>query len=276
MIFGQTFSWVLTQIYDAARTFGPLDWVGAYGIAIIALTVGIKSLLSPIYQLQLRMSKRTMAQQRMLAPQMAEIKKKHKGDPQKRQQAQMELYKEHGISPFSQLSGCLPSVLQMPILLALYWVFLENAKSHRFTADNFLFIPHLNDSPRSHALIAGAPIPSIAYLIIPLLAMATTFVQSRMMAQPPNPNATEQEQQSQQMTRQMSVMMPLFIGYFAIVTPAGLGLYWTVSNLFAIIQQYLVNGWGGLFPKRQQPRVEPPPQAPLPAKNPRRPRNPKT
>jgi YidC/Oxa1 family membrane protein insertase len=66
-----------------------------------------------------------------------------------------------------------------------------------------------------------------------------------MMQQPRNPGASEQEQQAQQMTQTMQVMMPLMITYFALVTPAGLGLYWFVSNCFAIIQQYLVNGWGG-------------------------------
>jgi len=72
-------------------------------------------------------------------------------------------------------------------------------------------------------------------------------VQSRMMQQPPNPIATEQEQQAQQMNKTMQYVMPLMIAYFAFVTPAGLGLYWFISNCFAIVQQYFVNGWGGLF-----------------------------
>src|SRR6202011_2788867 len=95
-------------------------------------------------------------------------------------------------------------------------------------------------------------------------------VQSRMMQQPPNPAASEQEQQAQQMTQTMQVMMPLMITYFAFVTPAGLGLYWFISNCFAIIQQYFVNGWGGM--RRQQPplqttppSVKPKPRDPGPA-----------
>ena len=63
-----------------------------------------------------------------------------------------------------------------------------------------------------------------------------------MMQQPANPLATEQELQTQQMTKSMQVMMPLMIAYFAVITPAGLGLYWFISNCVAIIQQYLVNG----------------------------------
>jgi hypothetical protein len=73
-----------------------------------------------------------------------------------------------------------------------------------------------------------------------------------MMQQPLSAVPTEQEQQTQQMTRTMQVMMPLMIAYFAIVTPAGLGLYWFVSNSVAIVQQYFVTGWGGL---RRQPAM---------------------
>jgi membrane protein insertase Oxa1/YidC/SpoIIIJ len=83
-----------------------------------------------------------------------------------------------------------------------------------------------------------------------------------MMQQPPNPGASDQEQQAQQMTQTMQVMMPLMIIYFSLITPAGLGLYWFVSNCFAIIQQYLVNGWGG--GRRAQNDMAPAP-APVPA-----------
>jgi YidC/Oxa1 family membrane protein insertase len=234
----------LSHIYILLAANPLIAAIGAYGLAIVFLTIVIKVLLAPLFQLQLMLSRRTMDQQRKLGPQLAELRKKHKGDPQKTQAATMELYREHGVNPLGGLSGCLPAVLQFPILTAMYYVFFGNAQ-HKAFADHFLFIPHLNDLPSSHAIIPGLPIPTLAYLIIPLLAAATTFVQSRMMQQPPNPGASAQEQQTQQMTQTMQVMMPLMITYFALVTPAGLGLYWFVSNCFAIIQQYLVNGWGG-------------------------------
>ena len=210
------------------------------------LTIGIKLLLSPLYQLQLSLSRKSMMAQRKLAPELAELRKKHKGEPQKQQAEMMKLYKEHNVNPLGGLTGCLPAVLQIPILTALYYVFLGNAQHNTFKFDHFLWIPHLNQMPSHHPLIPGLPIPTLVYLVIPLLAAGTTFIQSKMMQQPPNPLATEQEQQTQQMTQSMQVMMPLMIAYFAIVTPAGLGLYWFISNCFAIIQQYLVNGWGGL------------------------------
>ena len=246
-IFGQSLSWGLTWLYHTFQALGPMDAIGAYGLAIIALTILIKLALSPLYQLQLSLSKKSMQEQRRIAPMLAEVRKKYKSDPQKQQQEMMKLYKEHGVNPLGGLSGCLPSLLQLPILTALYYVFLGNARRNEFP-DHFLWVPHLNSTPASHALIAGLPIPTFVYLIVPLLAAATTFVQSKMMQLPKNPNASEQEQQQQQMTQSMQVMMPLMIAYFAIVTPAGLGLYWFISNCFAIIQQYLVNGWGGLRP----------------------------
>jgi YidC/Oxa1 family membrane protein insertase len=256
-----------------------LSAIGSYGLAIVALTIIIKVVLSPIYQFQLMTSRRSMEQQRKIGPELTALKKKHKGDPQKQQEEMMKLYREHGINPLGPLMGCLPALVQLPILTALYWVFWGNAHSNAFPSAHFLFLPNLNDNPNQHPLLAGLPIPDIVYLIIPLLAAATTFVQSKMLQQPPNPYATEQEQQTQQVAQSMQVMMPVMIGIFAISTPAGLGLYWFVSNCIAIIQQYLVTGWGSLRPRPAPP--PPPPPTPgsstpnQPGRKPRRPRRPR-
>jgi YidC/Oxa1 family membrane protein insertase len=250
-VFGQTLSWGLSSIYQFLAANPVVAAIGAYGLAIMVLTIIVRLLLAPLFHLQLRLSRRSMMQQKKVAPELAELRKKYKNDPQKQQQEMMALYREHGINPLGGLSGCLPALLQFPILTGLYYVFYGNARNHTF-ADHFLFVPHLNDLPSTHPLIPGLPIPTFVYLIIPLLAAATTFVQSRMMQQPLSAVPTEQEQQTQQMTRTMQVMMPLMIAYFAIVTPAGLGLYWFVSNTVAIIQQYFVTGWGGL---RRQPSL---------------------
>ena len=250
-VFGQTLSWGLSSIYHFLAAYPVVAAIGAYGLAIVILTIIVRLLLAPLFHLQLRLSRRSMEQQKKVAPELAELRKKYKNDPQKQQQEMMALYRQHGINPLGGLSGCLPALLQFPILTALYYVFYGNAKNHTF-ADHFLFVPHLNDLPSTHALVPGLPIPTLVYLIIPLLAAGTTFVQSRMMQQPLSPVPTEQEQQTQQMTRTMQVMMPLMIAYFAIVTPAGLGLYWFVSNCFSIIQQYFVTGWGGLRPPAAQ------------------------
>lgn len=228
--------------------------IGGYGLALIVVTLGIKLLLSPLFEFQIRASKKNMDNQRKLAPELAEIKKKYKGDAQKQQQATMALYKERGMNPLSSLSGCLPSLAQFPILIALYWSF----RNSNYQQSHFLFIPSLNATPTNEHLLPGLPIPALVYLVIPILAAASTFVQSRMMQQPPNPGASEQEQQTQQMMKGMQVMMPLMVLYFAVITPAGLGLYWLISNCFAIIQQYRVNGWGGLKPQAATAPVQQP------------------
>jgi hypothetical protein len=93
----------------------------------------------------------------------------------------------------------------------------------------------------------------LVYLVFPLLAAATTFIQSRMLQQPTPVNPTEQEMQTQQMQRTMVYLSPLMIGYFALQVPAGLGLYWFVGNCVSIIQQSFVVGWGNLLPKRGSP-----------------------
>lgn len=256
-IFGQSLEWGLHTLYGWFSSSSALQLIGPYGIAIIVLTIIIKAVLSPLFQLQIVLSRRTMEQQRKLGPELAEIRKRYKGDAQKTQQATMELYRQHGVNPLSSMSGCLPMLIQYPILIALYWVFLGVAQHHTFGIVHFLWIQNLNISPLKHTY-PGLPVPTIGYLVIPLLAAATTFVQSKMMQQPKNPLGTEQEQQQQQMQQSMQVMMPLFFGYITLVTPLGLGLYWFISNCIAIIQQYFVTGWGGLRP-------QPAAAAPVPA-----------
>ncbi len=216
----------------------------------------IKLILSPLYEYQIRAGRRTMLQQRALAPELGELRKKYKGDPQKLNQATMELYRERGINPLSSMSGCLPSLIQLPILSALYWVFRDSRLNSHVTNDHFLFIPHLNAFPSEFPLIHGLPIPIPVYLILPILAAVTTFIQSRMMQQPKNPVASEQEQSTATMMKSMQYLMPAMILVFSLQVPAGLALYWFVSNCIAIGQQYRVNGWGGLRPKEQAAAFE--------------------
>jgi YidC/Oxa1 family membrane protein insertase len=277
-VFGVPISTGLSWLYHWFQGVPVIDAIGAYGMALILVTLFIRLVLAPLFEFQLRTGRKNLENQRKLAPELADIRKKFKGDPQKQQAAMMGLYKQHGVNPMAGLSGCLPALLQFPILTALYWVFLGNASSHAIPLDHFLFIPHLNSKPSGEPLIPGLPVPSLVYLVVPVMAAASTFVQSKMMQQTPNPGASEQEQQTQQMMQSMQVVMPLMVLYFAIITPAGLGLYWLVSNCFAIIQQYRVNGWGGLsqLMRRRDKGPEPPltePQVPtkrIPAKRTRK------
>jgi YidC/Oxa1 family membrane protein insertase len=241
----------LKFVYSHVVGIAALDVIGPYGVAIIILTILIRLLLAPFQQFQLVTQRKTMVEQRKLAPQMAELAKKYKKDPQRLNAERMKLMQEHGVNPFGMLYGCLPLLIQLPILSALYFVFINFAKSTNVIA-HFLFVPNLNDSPIHHTLfdIAGLGIPAFAYLVFPLLAAITTLVQSRMLQMPPSPNPTEQEQQTQQIQRTMLWVSPLMIGYFALQVPAGLGLYWFVGNLVSIIQQSFVVGWGSVLPAR--------------------------
>jgi YidC/Oxa1 family membrane protein insertase len=226
-----------------------LDAIGAYGVAIIVLTICIRLILAPLQQFQLVTQRKTMVEQRKLAPQVAELRKKYKKDPTKLNAETMKLYQEHGVNPLGGLVGCLPLIVQLPILTALYYVFQAFAKAGH-PPQPFLFISNLNDNPNHHLLIPGLPIPIPAFLVFPLLAALTTLVQSRMLQMPPAVNPTDQEQQTQQMQRTMVWLSPLMIGYFALNVPAGLGLYWFVGNCVSIIQQSFVVGWGNVLPAR--------------------------
>jgi YidC/Oxa1 family membrane protein insertase len=238
----------LLFVYAHVQTIPGISAIGAYGVAVVILTIIIRLALAPLQQFQLVTQRKAMVEQRKLQPQVADLRKKYKGDREKLNSETMKLYQEHGVNPLGGLVGCLPLIVQLPILTALYYVFRNFATSQHVAAP-FLFIPNLNDYPNHHLLIAGIPIPTPAYLIVPLLAAVTTLVQSRMLQMPPLPNPTEQEQQTQSMQRTMVWLSPLMIGYFALTVPAGLGLYWFVGNCVSIIQQSFVTGWGNLLPK---------------------------
>ena len=243
---------LLLFLYTHLVTVPAIATIGAYGVSIIILTILVRLVLAPLQQFQLITQRKSMVEQRKLAPQVGELRKKYKKDPQRLNSEMMKLYQEHGVNPLGGFVGCLPLIVQIPVLTALYWVFTGFARSHKDVITHFLFIPNLNENPLHHVLgtLFGLPIPSPVYLIFPLLAALTTLVQSKMLQMPPVPNPTEQEQQTAQMQRTMIWLSPLMIGWFALNVPAGLGLYWFVGNLVSIIQQSFVVGWGNVLPAR--------------------------
>lgn len=247
-IFGVTLQSLLTFIYNHLAGIALFETIGAYGVAIIVITIIIRVLLAPLQQFQLVTQRKTYAEQRKLAPEVAELRKKYRKDPQRLNTEMMKLYQEHGVNPLSGMIGCLPLIIQIPILTALFYVFTGWAHTHAGAA--FLFVPNLNENPNHHLVAAGIPIPAPAYLIFPLLAGLTTLIQTRMLQMPVPPNPTDQELQTQQMQKTMLWISPLMIAYFALNVPAGLGLYWFVGNCVSIIQQSFVVGWGNLLPAR--------------------------
>ena len=224
-------SWLLSNLNG-----NPIaEAVGPFGVAIVILTIIIKLILSPVFQYQLSTSRRVQAEQRRIAPQLAAVRKKYKKDPQRLNQETMALYKEHNINPLAQMSGCLPALIQSPILIALFYVIRDAHQTLHI--HDFHFLGIVLDKT---ALQPGQFVPLA--ILLPILAGLTTFVQTKMMTQP----GQVQDPTQAAMTQNMTLIMPVFIGFISLQFAAALALYWVVSNLFSIGQQYFITGWGSL------------------------------
>ncbi|MFC3867349.1 membrane protein insertase YidC [Helicobacter equorum] len=193
--------WLLAWLYDVC---------GNWGWSIVLLTLIVRVILYPLsYKGMVSMQKL-----KDLAPKMKEIQERYKGDPQKLQMHMMELYKKHGANP---LGGCLPLLLQIPVFFAIYRV-LYNA----IELKNSAWIFWIND------LSAIDP-----YFVLPVLMGVSMYVSQRLT--PSNFADPMQEK--------IFKMLPWFFMIFFIIFPfpAGLVLYWTINNIFSIIQQMSIN-----------------------------------
>src|SRR4029077_7236277 len=179
-----------------------------WGLAIVLLTLFIKLLTFYPTQKSLLSGKKMQK----LGPKMAAIRKKYENDRQRQSVETMNLYKAHGVSPFG---GCLPSLIQMPIWIALYSTLNYAVELHRSP-----FIFHIHD------LTAKDP-----FYITPLLMGGVMFLQMKM-----SPASPDNQQQAM-----MSVMMPIMFTAFSLVLPSGLALYMLTSYLIGILQQLYIN-----------------------------------
>ncbi|MEO8897774.1 MAG: membrane protein insertase YidC [Candidatus Dormibacter sp.] len=249
---GIPFQYCLEFFTNIFKDIGPLNAIGAFGLAIIVTTIVIRGALFPIFGWQLRTSRRIQSEQRLIAPQLAEIRKKYKREPQKLSEEMKKLYAEHQVSPFSSLSGCLPALVQMPVLIGLYRG-ISNATTHlQSVGKGFLWVTDVSKSGAQACCAKGTSTdwsqllvhPSV--LILPLFAAILTFAQSRMMMPPPRPDMTNQERTMANVTRQMSVLFPVIIFVLSLNFPQGLALYWVTGTFFMVLQQYHLVGWGSL------------------------------
>ncbi len=221
-------------------------------LAIAVFTVFIRLLTSPLMIQQQRSSKAMQT----LQPELTKLKEKYKNDREKLAQAQMELYKKQGINP---LGGCLPLLVQMPILLGLYQAIIHALAGTPFQLIDLsgrLLLPGLDDLVPLNNMWLGMdltlpPTTNPVYaLALPLLVMASTFLQSKLtMPAPPPPEPGEQPNQAAQMTRSMTTIMPLMFGFFSLSFSVGLSIYFVVSNLVGILQYSMMGKaeWGRLF-----------------------------
>jgi len=221
----------------------------SYGFAIIFFTLIIRLVTLPLTLKQLQSSK--VMQE--LQPKLQELQKKYKDDKQKLSQEQMKLYQEAGVNP---LGGCLPMLIQFPVWIGLYQALMNLAHTGQLAEARFLWIPSLAE-PTSADWLLRSPLQwdlgyVAAYLVLPILTVISQIAIQKMMTPP-----TQTQDPQQSAMNQMMMLMPLMFGFFAIQVPSGLTLYWVVSNLFGIVQQYFITGWGSLLPQRPASLVRP-------------------
>lgn len=183
----------------------------SYGWVLVIFGVAVRLLLWPLNQKAMR----TSMKMSRLQPELAEIQKRHKADPQRMQSEIMRVYKDHGMSPFSSLSGCLPMLLPMPILFALFFVFQNTIE---FRGVPFLWLADISLKD--------------PFFIVPIVMGVSMFVLSiiGMRNSPPNPQA-----------KMMAYVLPVMMTVFFLNLASGLNLYYAVQNLTAIPQQWLIS-----------------------------------
>ena len=236
-----------------------IHFPAALGFAIILLTVVIRMILWPLTTTQLRSSQKMAS----LKPHLDMVKAEHGHDKVKHQQEVSKLYKEHGVNP---LAGCLPLILQIPVFIALYQVLLKVV-----AFDNADFLLNINQRLLPQLKLDKIPGPNffgfnladkpsqwseigILILFIPIITGLLQFIQSKMMTpavKPAVPAVKKEHKESledsmAQVTSQMGLIMPLMIAFFSYGFPVGLSLYWNTFTVIGIIQQYKINGPGGI------------------------------
>ncbi len=205
------------------------DLVGAWGIAIICTTIVVKTVLFPLTHWAIKNQAHTMIEQQRIRPHLEKIQKKYKGDPMKRNQAIMELYREHNVNPLGALRGCLPMLAQMPVWLALY-VVMDQAVELR--GQTFLWIPDLSGPDRLYDFGFSIILIGSSFNLLPFLMAFTNFLQMKVIQIPP----TDELQATIQ--KQMTYVLPIFLLVILYQFPSGLILYWIVSNIWGIAQSY--------------------------------------
>jgi YidC/Oxa1 family membrane protein insertase len=240
----------------------------AIGWAIVVLTLIVRTVVIPLYRRQLTSQRRMQ----LLQPEIKEIQKRYKGDAMKARVAQQELFKERGVSP---LAGCLPLLLQMPLLFIMYSVIQNGLTNVDPTAMLTVFghqiipltcnnlnaagVPDASLGPCIDTVIpilGGLDVSKPSYLfavfgfgvsLLAIISAGLQLVQSRMMLPLSDPS---NDDPNTKITRQTMLLLPLLSVVYGGFLPAGLFIYWITATIFSIVQQYLIVGWGGMFPLR--------------------------
>lgn len=199
--------WLLEKIHGIVNNWG---W------SIILLTVLIKLLFFPLSAA----SYKSMAKMKLVQPRLMEMKERFKGEPQKLNQAMMEMYRKEKINP---LGGCLPVVVQIPVFIALYWVLLSSVEMRG--APWLGWIQDLSQPDTLFGVWFGAPIG-----LLPIIMAISMFIQVKLNPTPPDP-----------LQAKLMMYMPLVFSVMFFFFPSGLVLYWVVNNILSIAQQWQIN-----------------------------------
>jgi YidC/Oxa1 family membrane protein insertase len=266
-LWNQFFVWPIVNVLVALyKLFEWLHIPGPLGFAVIALTILIRLLLYPLMAAQMKSAKKMQS----LKPHLDALSAKHKADKKALQQAQLDLYKQHGINP---AAGCLPLLIQLPVLIALYNVFyqvLQNGNIEKLIADinQILYVSSLKLASLDLSFLGtNLGIKPSEWqthgwwlLLVPLITALLQWWQSKLMlpstssgpAVPASRPAQElakvekkdekkPEDTAAEMQKQMALITPVMFGMFAYQFPLGLALYWNVFGLFGIMQQLQIN-----------------------------------
>jgi YidC/Oxa1 family membrane protein insertase len=237
-----------------------------FGVAIILFTILIKLVTHPLTAKQIKSTKALSDLQQ--DPEWLEMQKKYKNDKNKLAEVQMALYKKRGVSPFS---SCLPTMIQLPIIIGLYQAIIQTmgnaplqlanlvSRISPWLSNVFKFLPWIKEPlsiiPLNSQFLwmdLGRPerlyIPGINFgiPILTILVVISSFLQNKLMAPPTS------DPQSQQMSGMMNIYMPLLMGWFAYSFASGLALYFLTSNIVTIFQYGLLGrlNFGSLFPSK--------------------------
>jgi YidC/Oxa1 family membrane protein insertase len=263
-LWNQLLIWPITNILILYyKLFELVKLPGALGWAVILLTATIRLILYPLMKAQLVSAKKMSN----LKPHLDELSKKHKDDKQALQQAQLALYKEHGVNP---AAGCVPLLVQMPVLIALYNVFFQvlgngNAAEMVEKINTIVYTPWMKIGSLDLTFFgtnlglkpSGWQTQGWWLLAVPVITAGLQWYQTKLMMPKEvksqnlkvkskedklkKEDKKDETDQAAEMQKQMALISPVMFGVFAFQMPLGLSLYWNVFGLFGIMQQLAVN-----------------------------------
>ncbi len=206
-----------------------------FGIAIIVLTIIIRLILYPLMVQSIR-SQKVLSE---LQPKIQEIQKKNKQNKEGQGRAMMELYKKEKINPFG---GCLPLLIQLPILYALFYIFKDISPSALEKTLEKILYPFLSHPGSINTVFLGTIDLAQPCIVLAVLVGITQFFQTKMITPKAQKNKQKEgmAQFSGMMQKQMLYFFPIIIVFILLRLPAALGLYWLVTTLFSIFQQHLI------------------------------------